>query len=256
MTLQELLEHAHLDALGQLDEREQAAFEAAFAVAPPSVKAQIRREQERWAPMEHLLPQVEPSSELRERVLDAVTAAMVSQGAGELSLRPSRRVSSVWRTTSFGLMTAVLVLGAAFVYAYDTERQSVRRAQADSTGEFAVQAFHGDVVAAMTSPGTQRKVFALAPGETVEKAGVGMAWTNPDWKHTHLFFEEPKSATGQQYRLVVLDTNNIVVKELTHFTSNGVLMACEIDPQLAETRLALVSTIAGKADEILMTVTL
>src|SRR4051812_3134371 len=114
MSLQELLEHAHLDALGQLDEREQAAFEAAFMVAPPSVKAQIRREQERWAPMEHLLPQVEPSPELRNRVLAAVTAAMVAQGAGELSIRPSARVASAWRTASLGLMTAVLVMGAAF----------------------------------------------------------------------------------------------------------------------------------------------
>jgi hypothetical protein len=256
MTLQELLEHAHLDALGQLDEREQAAFEAAFAVAPPSVKEQIRREQERWAPMEHLLPQVEPSPELRERVLDAVTAAMVTQAAGELPMRPSRRVAAAWRTASIGLMTAVLVLGAAFVYAYDTERQSLDRARADLTGEFTVQAFHGDVVAAMTSLGTQRTMFALQPGQTAKTAGVGMAWTNPDWKHTHLFFEEPKSVAGQEYRLVVLNANNTLGKPLAHFTSNGVLMACEIDKQPVETRLALVSSVVGKADEILMTVTL
>src|SRR5438477_9256356 len=114
MTLQELLEHAHLDALGQLDEREQAAFEAAFTVAPPGVKAQVRHEQARWAPMDHLLPQVEPSPELRERVLDAVTAAMIVQGAGELSLPSGRRVAPAWRTASIGLVTAIVVLGAAF----------------------------------------------------------------------------------------------------------------------------------------------
>src|ERR1041384_7158321 len=120
MTLQELLEHAHLDALGQLDEREQAAFEAAFAVAPPAIRAQVRAEQARWAPMEELLPQVEPSPDLRGRGRSAVTG----EGRGELTVRPSRRVAPAWRAASIGLMTAMVVLGSAFVYVYQTNVKS------------------------------------------------------------------------------------------------------------------------------------
>jgi hypothetical protein len=253
MTLQELLEHAHLDALGQLDEREQAAFEAAFAVAPPSVKAQIRREQERWAPMEHLLPQLEPSPELRERVLDAVTAAMVSQSAGELSLRPSRRVAAAWRTASIGLMTAVLVMGGAFFYVFDTERQTARDRVPDLTREYVVQAFQGDVVSAMTDPKVDRKPFVLASGQA--SGPVGLLWTKPDWKHAHLAFDHlPKSTGTQQYRVVVLDEKDQIGEELDHFTSNGILETRGIKSQRPETRLALVSTENGE-NHILMTVT-
>ena len=74
MTLKDLLEHAHLDALGLLDERDKAAFEAALATAPAGVRAQVRSEQARWATMETLLPDAEPPAELRDDlavILDA-----------------------------------------------------------------------------------------------------------------------------------------------------------------------------------------
>jgi hypothetical protein len=60
MTIQQLLENAHLDALGMLDADEQTQFNKAFASAPPAIRAQIRGEQARVADMGDLLPDVTP----------------------------------------------------------------------------------------------------------------------------------------------------------------------------------------------------
>ncbi len=240
MTLQELLELAHLGAQGHLDEREQAAFDAAFDMAPPQVRAQIRSEQARWASMDHLLPEVSPSPELRERVLNAVTAAMVNQGAGELSLRQGRRVSSAWRTASMGLITAVIVLGTAFVYVYDTSRDSDVTAQIGLTTEGMLNGFKGDFLKAAVDPLTERRFFELASTASSEKNDAGAVWTNPAWTKARVFLVLPKNTAGKEYRLVVIGSGNKIGQELDKFDSNGVMLTREINAsQLpAKTRVA------------------
>ncbi len=108
--------------------------------------------------MDDILPDVSPSPELRERVLDAVTAAMVNQGAGELSVRQSRRVAPMWRTASIGLMTAVIVLGTAFVYVYETKHDSTVIAQSGGAIEDMLN-FKGDFRKAAVDPLTARYFF-------------------------------------------------------------------------------------------------
>ncbi|MFZ4430492.1 MAG: hypothetical protein ACOYPS_09070 [Phycisphaerales bacterium] len=44
MNVQQLLEHAHLDALGMLEPQEQVEFQRALAEAPPPVREMVRRE--------------------------------------------------------------------------------------------------------------------------------------------------------------------------------------------------------------------
>jgi hypothetical protein len=256
MTLQELLEHAHLDALGQLDEREQAAFEAAFAVAPPSIKAQIRREQERWAPMEHLLPPVEPSPELRERVLDAVTAAMVAQGAGELSIRPSQRVAAAWRTSSIGLITAVLVMGAALVYITGSERESTRHQNEALPIDLAGTSFRSEFRSALMDKDTHVQYFASNdPAFT----GRGSFWTNPDWKQSHLFLELARSNAGEEYRVVTV-VDGEIGDVLERFESTGVLHGGTIDQKLPKgTQIAVIAAVKnelGNLNHVLLTVTI
>jgi len=255
MTLQELLEHAHLDALGQLDEREQAGFEAAFAVAPPSVRAQIRREQERWAPMDHLLPQVEPSAELRERVLDAVTAAMVTQGVGELSVRPGRRVASVWRTASIGLTTAVLVIGAALVYVTNTERESNKITNNGQSTDLAGTSFRSEFRDALMDKDTRVHYFA---SDDAKFTGRGSVWTNPTWKQSHIFLELTPNTAGQEYRVVTI-VNGKIGDELEKFESTGVLHGGTIEKDLkAGTQVAVITAMKGAEatlENVLMTLT-
>src|ERR1051325_10791335 len=255
MTLQELLEHAHLDALGQLDEREQAAFEAAFAVAPPAIRAQVRAEQARWAPMEELLPQVEPSPDLRERVLSAVTAAMVAQGAGELTMRPSRRVAPAWRAASIGLMTAMVVLGSAFVYVYQTNVKSDLTKGNDLNMEYLLQAFKGNVKSAVLSPQTVRTAF-VSP--TNDPKCQGSLWTNDAWTQVVAFIDLPRSAESEEYRIVMLDDAGKVLKLIDTFESNNVLKSREFNNP-GHGKLAVVSAVKGSKftamKDVLLTVT-
>ena len=116
MTTHELLELASLDALGLLDEDERAAFERGFQMAPPSLQAQIRREQARLARAEALLPDVEPSASLRARVLACVREAIQTVGTTRSGrfvppLLPSRGVSPLWRAAAVGSVAAAIVLG-------------------------------------------------------------------------------------------------------------------------------------------------
>ena len=75
MNAQQLLEMALLDSCGLLEDDELEQFETAFAEAPESIKAQIRREQSRFADQSELLPDVSPRPELRRLVVDAVRRA-------------------------------------------------------------------------------------------------------------------------------------------------------------------------------------
>jgi hypothetical protein len=256
MTLQELLEHAHLDALGQLDEREQAAFEAAFTVAPPAVKAQVRVEQSRWAAMDHLLPQVEPPAYLRDRVLDAVAAAMITQQASDMSLQPSRRVARAWRTASIGLLTAVAVLSTAFVYVYNTANANAQLGQNGLLADSTLAVLTGKMKDAVLSPNTARCFFVPQAGTAFE--GLAAVWTHPSWDQDRLFVDLPKNIEGESYRLVVLNAAGDIEKELDSFTSNGILNSRIITKQPSGTRLALVTAGIGKAAQtgmIVMTAT-
>jgi hypothetical protein len=253
MTLQELLEHAHLDALGQLDEREQAAFEAAFTVAPPAVKAQVRHEQARWAPMEHLLPQVEPSPELRERVLDAVTAAMVAQDAGELSLRPGRRVAAAWRTASIGLITAVVVLGAALVYISDSERQNAKLQKIGQVTDTFGEMFRAEFRDALMDSKTA--VHYLTVEDQAAKC-KGSMWSNPSWDSSVVFLELPKNKAGEDYRIVAIENGK--AKELARFEPTGPFHAAHIPVLEQGTKIAIVTATKGQLatlDHVLLTVT-
>ena len=90
MNVQQLLEHAHLDALGMLEPQEQVEFQRALADAPPSVREMVRREQARACDINAILPDVTPSPELRARVLAAISAeiALASSSASNVASAP------------------------------------------------------------------------------------------------------------------------------------------------------------------------
>ncbi|HYE60998.1 MAG TPA: hypothetical protein VD997_03290 [Phycisphaerales bacterium] len=238
MTLQELLEHAHLDALGQLDEKEQAAFEAAFTVAPPAVQAQIRREQARFANMDHLLPQVEPPAYLRERVLNAVSAAMIAEGAGtDLNLAPAKRVHTAWRASAIGLVTAVVVLGVAFVNVYTANQRMTHHFEDDAANSAFLQRFErtymGDVLYSATS---QRVLMTAAQGFS----GKAVIWVDEKWNDSKMFCELP-GLQGESYRLVVVDDNGAIERTITEIAADGVHKSITLPKLTSGMRVALVS---------------
>lgn len=254
MTLQQLLENAHLDALGQLDEREQAAFEAAFAVAPPAVQAQVRDEQARVAVMDQLLPQVEPPSYLRERVLHAVSTAILTESAGqsELGLRPSRRVHTAWRAASIGLLTACVVLSVAFVNVYTTNQAINTQVEGDAVSAAFLRTFERKHLQdVLYSPNAERVLFEAADTSFTGRASV---WVSPDWESARMFAQLP-ALTGQSYEVVVLDANDKPVRTLTSFLADGTSQVLSLARLAPQTKIALVSAVAGQAGPrtILMT---
>jgi hypothetical protein len=249
MTLQELLEHAHLDALGQLDEREQAAFETAFAVAPPAVQAQIRKAQERIAGMDHLLPQVEPPAYLREKVLTAVHAAMLADGAGSDAgegLRPAHRVGTAWRTATVCLVAAVIVLGGAFVNVYMANESINRSVQEGAAYEGMVSNFGRQYINdALYSANVTRAIFQPAVSDFPGKASV---WVSPDWQTAQMFCKLP-ARPGQVYRVVQLDDNDKPLKTLREFEANGSDKPLDFGLVASGTRLGIVSAVIGSTAE-------
>lgn len=76
MSRKELLELAALDVYGLLDEYESALYTRSFHHAPASVQTEILELQATLAADASLLPEMEPSTELRAKVISAVTRAV------------------------------------------------------------------------------------------------------------------------------------------------------------------------------------
>lgn len=242
MTLQELMEAAHLDALGLLDDDEQRAFEQAFARAPETVRAQVRAEQARWATTLPELSDAQPPADLRERVLAAVDEAMhvsrlnpaqadhdseviatlgVTRGAS--GARQVARVSPAWRAAALGFATAAAVLLAAFVSMSRQAEQLGQRLQNDvalgalSEG-LGAKAFDQTVFAAST----RRAVMtATSTAANPAHAPLGTLYAYPERDECRVFAKNLIVGAMESCRVVLVDEQNVPIKELAEFVPTG-----------------------------------
>ncbi len=244
MSLQELLEHAHLEALGLLDEREQAAFEAALGAAPTAVREQVIREQARVAPMEHLLPAVEAPAHLRSRVLTAVSAAILAEQSGRTDLVAARRVHRGWRAATIGLITAVVILSGAFVQVYTANTRMNSAFEDDAAATAFLQTFGrkymNDV---LYNTETQRVLLTSTDKSFTAKATV---WVSPQWDSSRMFCQLPALGANESYRVVTLDDNNAVVNTVHEMPGDGQSEVCVFDKLASGSRIAIVSAIIGQ----------
>lgn len=118
LSLRAILELASLDALGLLEEDERRQFDASFRALPDHLREHVRREQARFADIQHMLPIVEPPERLRARVLAAVAGEAASEqailgtlDASGVTIARSHGVSRLWRAVAIGSVAAVLGLG-------------------------------------------------------------------------------------------------------------------------------------------------
>lgn len=253
MNTAELFHHAQLDALGLLEESEREAFETALAHAPAALREQIAREQARWCRMDHLLPNVSASPELRERVLEAVSdeqalhrsARLLRHEGGVHGARP-RRVAPAWRAASFALMTACVVLASAFAHTVYKNAELAARDTHDQELAAVGHAFGAGALSdALFHPATQRVLFR----PTLESSGARASlWTNPSWSSARLFSQSLTCGPDETLRLVVLDNQGNVQRELGEFTSSGGLTIQDIAISDAPTqRLAIVAAQRGQS---------
>ena len=212
MTFKELLENAHLDALGMLDSEEQAAFEAAFYAASPGVRTQIRNEQARWSRMEATLPQVEPGPHVRALVLDRIREAIsADQSRMTISAGGGRR----WqRTGMIALATAALAFGAAFFTVSNENRRMADQFAKNRDLEGPLALFrNGQVTKDVLASSETVRVAFKAVDETFQ--GTAALWIHPSWKgEAKLVSHGLKAAPGRAFRLVVLNAANEVIKDL------------------------------------------
>lgn len=231
LTTKDLIEQASLDALGLLDIQERRAFERAFAAAPDSLQAQLRREQQRYANQGDLLPNVEPDSSLRSRVLAAVTGAISAMSpaherdvlakisAGTFAMRAN--VTPLWRAACIGFASAIVVL---MTVGYSVQRDWQESADAYRNGETAseLQSFGGRFVEVFLSPSTQR--VALAP-MAEDAAGSAVIMVDPQSEIGMLICRGLPEVEGDvEYRLVLCDESGEVLTTLASFQTKGELI--------------------------------
>lgn len=262
MTLQHLLENAHLDALGLLDERELAEFNAAFAAAPPEVQRHIRREQARWANVDFLLPRVEAPETLRARVLEAVGRAMleneITQDSDPMAFRPAPRVARHWRTGAVSLLAACVILGAAFVNVRQLN-EDMRRNMSNSEVQKNIFALLGgtEMNDTLFSQETRRVHFTpIAQGFE----GQASLLLNPGWDIGRFACQKLPARPGESYHVALLDDDGQVSTRLAPLGDGGGKGLTTIDLPgallRAGTRLAIISIADGASTAtILMTAT-
>lgn len=251
MSIRELLENAHMDALGLLDEQDRAAFDAAFRAAPPALREQVRAEQARMARMESTLPRVTPDASLRDRVVmaveHAITEQAISGGASVGDLRANRRLSA-WRSGAIAMACAAVILGGAFVKVM-VDNSEMTRVQGDNATLTAllVGFGNGPMRDALFSANTKRAIFepSLAQG-AIQSRRQAVLFHNPDWTTMRLFTQLPALEDRQTYRVVVLDEEGQVTEEIAEFSSTGQLASLEVKAVLATgTRVAIATAMPG-----------
>lgn len=224
MTTKEILELATLDALGLLEDDERREFERAFRQATPSVQRQVRDEQMRLTGDAGLLPDVEPASNLRDRVIARVRDAMQAVadrtssvdvlgriGPSIWSLRFN--VSPLWRAACIGFATATVVL---LTVTFTMQREYRNAMAAGASGEWAewVRNVGPDFEKVMFSPTAQHVSFS--PADESTQLGSAALFRCDDLSIAFLFWRDLPQVEGD-YRLVLVDDNGNVGKTIATF---------------------------------------
>ncbi len=270
MNTHELIESTMLHAMGLLDDTEREAYEAAFAAAPEPVQARVRDEARRMADLGDLMPEIEPDAELRTLVLAAVRAAMredenetriaqdklapsalasavvgridpstvahaaAHRATSQPKLSKSDRVNSIWRGAAISFAAASIALGIVTINTLDTYKQVESQALVASLYDtIGAQYLESTIFDA----NTQRVALTTeANAAATSTSAVAAVWTNPDWKTARLFVKNLKAENNEPYRLVVLDSEGKIVREIATFSPTGEFQDFDVDVNLATER--------------------
>jgi anti-sigma-K factor RskA len=265
MRTNDLIEMAALDALGLLDESEQAEYEQAFQAASPALRRQIRAEQQRAAEFEaSLLPIVEPTESLKSRVLakfvetkaleeaSGTRAVIHRPGRVVPKVRPSRRVSPLWRAASIGLSIAVVVLG---VFSLNLQEHNSRLGDAIVVNEFFDKVGTRHLQDTLFDPNTERVILAATDNAPPSFAAEAVLLRNPDWKNARFFCSNLIGSKGDKstFALVVIDENDQVIETLEQFESDSRWVSFDVKTQsLGQGRLALFASTKDGLGQMLM----
>lgn len=251
MNTRELLEMACMDALGLLDEDERRRFDAGFDASPAEVRAQLRKEQARFAEIERLLPDVRPPAEMRRRVLEAISheslapvGRITPAGSGRRLLRFTlgAAVSPLWRATAIGCAAAAVSFGVLSFWMQAEYRRLNGLIQTNTVADFMSREFGLRFEETLVSGKTQFVRFGAQPGAPTGACAVLLH--NPDSGSSYLYCKNLPSDNGP-YDLVAIDAAGKAVRTLASFTIDGGKLAKEIRGLSLESGLALAIIPAG-----------
>ncbi len=259
MNTQELIESTMLHTLGLLDDHEIEAYEAAFDAAPGSVQLLVREEALRMGDFGDLMPNNEPDPALRELVVSAVRAAMREQDnelrlaagpvpapavVGRIDPQSARRaqpkisttprVHRLWRASTIGFAAATIALSVVWTNNNQTYNQVSPDAFLGKIYDTIGAEFLESTLFDST---TERVSMVSSSGSSNSMAAI---WHNPDWDSARLFVKNMQASEENPYRLVVLDENGEIVREVATFASAGELENFDVVVNLkSERRLAI-----------------
>lgn len=260
MSIQELIELNTLHALGMLDEDEQQAFEAALAAASPRVRERVFAEARRLADLGDLLPSDQPSPELRELVLSAVRAAITEETAQQTAdeakpvapavigtITPATaqpamprgaRVHPVWRAAAIGLAAATVALTVVSAQNRDIYNQLDNQILVTELYDAAGAEFVESIL--MDDNSKRIAMTAVAETDRPSVQPVAAVWHNADWDNARLFVKNLRPAPdAEPYRLVVLDSEGNIVREIKEFIPTGELESINVELNPADANLAI-----------------
>jgi len=275
MNTQQLIENTMLHTLGLLEDHEIVAFEAAFESAPASVQLLVREEALRMSDFGDLMPNNEPDPALRELVISAVRAAMREQEneqriasgsvvassiAGRIDaqtpivshssrraqpkISTTPRVHRLWRASTIGFAAATIALSIVWTNNNQTYNQM-------SPDVFLSQMYNSIgaefLESTLFDSTTERVSMVSSDGSTASMASV---WYNPDWDSARLFVKNMKASEENPYRLVVLDDEGNIVREVATFSSEGELKDFDVQVNLkSDRRLAIYQGITDAIED-------
>jgi hypothetical protein len=231
----ELLEQAHLDALGLLDEAEQKAFEAAFASAPKAVQQQVRAEQTRWATTHANFSSAVPPASLRskviERVMGEVHAASESRGVLATLSAPSihdraalvgNRVSPMWRAFALGFAAAAMVAIVGVMWVINAHRQMEDTLSNDARIAQLIGTFGSKIEQIAFDHATSRALFEQTQAATnANFSGQAALFMQKGSSEGRMIFKGLVSTATTEIRIVLLDASGEVIGDLKTITSDG-----------------------------------
>lgn len=237
MKTHELLEQAHLDALGLLDDAEQKAFEAAFASAPKAVQQQVRAEQTRWATTHANFSGATPPASLRSKVVDRVMSEVhaTSESRGVLATlsAPSlqdrsalvgNRVSPMWRAFALGFAAAAMVAIVGVMWVVSAHRQIEDTLSNDARMAQLIATFGSQTEQIAFDPRMERLLFDHTPNAKQGKLGpqAALFMAKGATEGRLVFKDLALSAVGKtQVRVLLLDASGEIAGEVKSFESDG-----------------------------------
>ncbi len=263
MTIQELIELNTLHALGMLDEDERHEFEATLQSASPHVRERVFAEARRLADLGDLLPSDEPSPELREIVISAVRAAITEQNdaqqlaeqaapaviatitpqaarapLGQPAMPRGARVHPVWRAAAIGLAAATVALTVVSAQNRDVYNQLDNQILITELYDAAGAEFVESILMDDNSKRIAMTAVSASDRPTVQP--VASVWHNADWGSARLFVKNLRPAPdAEPYRLVVLDSEGNIIREITEFIPTGGLESIDVHINPADANLAI-----------------